>query len=529
MTYKNSNFSGLLYYNPVAHGFNPVTEATITPPTTINEGDSFQFAVTTWNIPDGTTLYYRLTNLVNLDASRFADISDSFVVTRNRGYILNGVTADNATATGTQTFDVVVSTTPSGPALATSLGVVVNDTSTPAPSASWGGIYYEPISEGTTQRIDINYSNWDGSTIYWTVYGGTATGADFNGGYIPSGNFTSITGNGVAIIEFIIAADSATEGSETYYVKVGTTLGGTEIANNGPYTISDTSVATNGLSVNWLGSTSEITPTGGFTPLGNGAVTLNSGSYINVGHNLPSNNIFSITIDADMSTGGGGFWNVLWGNDAYDGPAYGWMGYWTDAINFTFGRSPATTINLNGAISSRKIYTFVVSGLDVAMYLNGAVQYSGTLSGTAPTIPNNNLYIGARHDNGGGTTPYDARGGSYYSVRVRDTAMTATQVEAEYLVMPGAKTLVVRQWGNDGYGGGDSAQGLKFNVDDYPNALLIPAGATYTYSGNTATVQSMIDLGTQNGHTTKFFMGTWSTGPYPFIPTGAYITVTWTV
>ena len=117
------------------------------------------------------------------------------------------------------------STTPTGPVV---------------PSATWGGIYLEPINEGAQQTIDIFYSNWDNSTIYWTVYGGTSSSADFNA---VSGGLTGLTGSGTAKIHFTPVADSTTEGSQTYYVKVGTTVGGSEIDDQGPFTINDTSTS----------------------------------------------------------------------------------------------------------------------------------------------------------------------------------------------------------------------------------------------------------------------------------------------
>lgn len=244
MTAQTTDFSGLLYYNPTGPGFNAVPQVTIFCPDSMDEGDTITVNLVTWGIPDGTVLYHVFSLFgTNLTSDRF-NVSLHPVVENNRASFTVEVSADNTTSPDGQSFDIVIKKTLTGPALATKYGVNVNDTSQtpiPTPTAWWNGIYLEPISEGSEQTIDIGYSDWDGSTIYWEVYSGTSNSADFN---TTSGTFTNLTGSGMAKIHFTPTADATTEGTETYYVKVGTTLGGNEIAgdNSGPYHISDTSV-----------------------------------------------------------------------------------------------------------------------------------------------------------------------------------------------------------------------------------------------------------------------------------------------
>ena len=260
MTAKTSDFSGLLYYNPAGPGFDPVASATIFYPHTegspffsdVDEGQAGVFNVVTWAIPD-STLYWRVySKSPGLTDGRFVATNGSFSLVANRGSFTVTVTADNTTvASGsTQVYSVIISKTPTGPSIIPinffgPPGIEVNDTSqtpVPTPTAWWNGIYLVPLNEGDTQTIDIAYSDWDGSTIYWEVYGGTSSSADFD---TTSGTFTGLTGSGTAKIHFTAIADSTTEGTETYYVRVGTTVGGNEIAgaNSGPYQIGDTSVS----------------------------------------------------------------------------------------------------------------------------------------------------------------------------------------------------------------------------------------------------------------------------------------------
>jgi hypothetical protein len=110
-------------------------------------------------------------------------------------------------------------------------------------SASWNGIWYEPISEGQQQTIEIVYNNWDNSTIYWQLSGAgnnPANGADFDNSY---GSFNPGSGSGTYQFYFTPLSDRTTEGDQGYAVSIGTSgYGSVDIADNqGPYTIRDRS------------------------------------------------------------------------------------------------------------------------------------------------------------------------------------------------------------------------------------------------------------------------------------------------
>lgn len=239
MTAKTNDFSSLLYYNPAAQGFNPVISATVTGPTSIDEGATATFDAVAWGIPDGP-VYWWITGLTNITTDRITPgLAAEATILTNRSSFTVEVSANNATAPGPQSYTINFGKVQN--IALQSITVTVNDTSQDAaPNAFWNGIYFEPIIEGVEQTIDISYSDWDSSTIYWTIENGTSSGADFN---VTSGVFMGLTGSGTAKIHFTPLADLTTEGTQTYYVKVGTTLGGNEIAgtNSGPYNISDTS------------------------------------------------------------------------------------------------------------------------------------------------------------------------------------------------------------------------------------------------------------------------------------------------
>lgn len=130
MTAKNSNFSGLLYYNPGSQGFNPVDSASIISPVpAADEGDTITYKIITWNIANGTTLYWRVSNPINLTLGRFDNISGTISINNSSSSIDITVSADNSTATGAQSFDIIVSKTNNGPAIGTLVAMAVNDNS----------------------------------------------------------------------------------------------------------------------------------------------------------------------------------------------------------------------------------------------------------------------------------------------------------------------------------------------------------------------------------------------------------------
>lgn len=109
--------------------------------TSVNEGSSLTFNVTTTNITNGTTLYWTSSNTTD-----FATTSGSFTITSNAGSFSVTPTAD-LTTEGAETFTVSVRTTSTaGTIVATSATITINDTSTAPvsdsptiPTLTWSG------------------------------------------------------------------------------------------------------------------------------------------------------------------------------------------------------------------------------------------------------------------------------------------------------------------------------------------------------------------------------------------------------
>jgi len=120
------------------------------------------------------------------------------------------------------------------------ISAVIGAVSGPSKTVTWGGIYYAPIQEGQEQHVDLNYSNWDSSTIYWTIKNNL--GAELTSQVTPvSGSFNPGAGSGQHAIYFTFNADATTDGPLTYYVWVGSGAGQQDYLTSDPYTVRDSS------------------------------------------------------------------------------------------------------------------------------------------------------------------------------------------------------------------------------------------------------------------------------------------------
>ena len=150
--------------------------------TSIDEGSSLTFNVTTTNVADATTLYYTLTN-----AGDFATSSGSFTITANAGSFSVLPTADTTTE-GAETFEAQIRTdSVGGTIVVTSSSITINDTSLTA-DPTYSVVPQNNatnVDEGTTLLMNVTTTNVDdATTLYWTV----TNAGDFT---TSSGSFTT--------------------------------------------------------------------------------------------------------------------------------------------------------------------------------------------------------------------------------------------------------------------------------------------------------------------------------------------------
>ena len=220
------------------------TLSTVGNVTSINEGVELTFNVTTTDVVDGTTLYWFVgsTGSYSLSAGRFSPgAGGSVTVNSNAGTFTVTISADLFTATGTQSYNIFLSTTSPAPTgVGNTLSITVNDTSqTPTYEVTAvGGA--DSVNEGSAFTFDVTTTNVaDGTTLYWTIGHVNTNSADFSA---TSGTVTINSNTGSFTVTLL--ADTTTEGAETFVVRIRTvSTSGTIVATSSTKTINDTSMS----------------------------------------------------------------------------------------------------------------------------------------------------------------------------------------------------------------------------------------------------------------------------------------------
>ena len=218
--------------------------ATVTPTlTSVNEdGTAVTFNVSTTGFTSGTLYWTVLGISGTLNSADFTqgNIGGSFSITSSAGSFVLNIAADAATE-GTETFQVQVRTvSTSGTVVGTSGTITIADTSIGA-TATIIPTSTSVNEDGTAVTFNVSTTNFTSGTLYYTVLGisGTLNSADFTQPIAGSFSITSSAGSFV----LNIAADAATEGTETFQVQVRTvSTSGTVIGTSGTITIADTSL-----------------------------------------------------------------------------------------------------------------------------------------------------------------------------------------------------------------------------------------------------------------------------------------------
>lgn len=228
-----TRISGTVVSTPATYVSIPKILTFLNSPLAVGEGATLAFTVTTWE-GSGKTLYWT----VETNAGDFNAPSGLFVITNEIGSFTVSPTADLITE-GVETFTVAIrSGSITGPVIATSQPININDTSvmpTIVPDST-------SVNEGTTVTFTITTTSiTNGTILYWTNSGTTSTG-DFNDS-LNSGSVTIV--NNSATITRAITADLITEGSETIIMNLRTgSTSGPIVATSTTVTVVDSSYLT---------------------------------------------------------------------------------------------------------------------------------------------------------------------------------------------------------------------------------------------------------------------------------------------
>ena len=206
--------------------------------TSVNEGTTVTWTITTSAVPDGTILYW--TDGGTAASGDWSDsaTSGSFTVSSNTASVSRTLVNDLATEGSETSILQIRTTSTSGTIVAQSATVAINDTST-APSYTVTPAV-SSVNEGSSVTFNVSTTNVaNGTTLYRTVVGGDAS--DFSS---TSGSFTISSNAGSFSVTTL--QDSTTEGNETFYVEIRTgSTSGTIVATSSNVTINDTSTASN--------------------------------------------------------------------------------------------------------------------------------------------------------------------------------------------------------------------------------------------------------------------------------------------
>lgn len=215
---------------------------TITPSSSsINEGQSVTFNISTNYVPSGTVVNWRIiSSSGTLNSLDFTDgILQGSLTINNAAASLTKTLVEDFTTEGNESFVLQLSTS-SGTVLGTSSSVTAIDTSkapvyTILPSKF-------TMNEGDSITFSIlTQGVQNNTTLYWTLSGSAGT-SDFAQGASGTVLITGTTSSGIGSFSLTTTEDRLTESNETFRIFLRTgSLSGPIVSTSDEITISDTS------------------------------------------------------------------------------------------------------------------------------------------------------------------------------------------------------------------------------------------------------------------------------------------------
>lgn len=199
--------------------------------TTVNEGVTVTFTVTTTNVGSATLFW---TNAGTTSGPDFSDgaMSGSVAITGNAGSFARTILSDALTEGGETIVMQLRTGSTSGPVVATSQVVTVTDTSVSGPTFAFSPSV-TAVNEGESVNFTVTATDFGNGTLYWTNAGTTA-GTDFTDN-LNSGSVT--ISNNTGAISRTLVNDLQAEGGETIVMQLRTG------STSGPVVATATSVA----------------------------------------------------------------------------------------------------------------------------------------------------------------------------------------------------------------------------------------------------------------------------------------------
>jgi len=208
----------------------------------VDEGQDLPVTITTGNVANGTILHWTVTNAGNGD---FVTETDSFTINNDTGSF-NVTPILDFTTEGPETFYLSIRTgSSSGPVVASSSLITINDTSTtpatPLPSYSLVETA-NSVNEGENLLLNVITENVvNGTTLYYSF---TTIQSGINNQDFYNTTGTVIINNNSGSINISPKLDELTEGPETLIVllRLNNSTNGSVVASTGLIIVNDTSL-----------------------------------------------------------------------------------------------------------------------------------------------------------------------------------------------------------------------------------------------------------------------------------------------
>jgi hypothetical protein len=500
-----------------------------TTPSSINEGSSGSFGITTTNFASGT-LYWTI-NHVTTSSGDFSASSGTVTVSASSGTFSITPIADFTTE-GAETFTVSIRTNSiSGTVIGTSASVTVNDTSTTVTatvtnSTTIRGQTNTIVRGGQTSLGVVSFAvtcvNYNSQLLYWRVNHGGTSSSHFT---TNSGSFTT-SASGTGTISLTTANFDSGGNAQTFTIGVSPDNFGTQVGVSTTQTLYERFTVAVGLNTGGqlgdnttVGKSSLVFTTG--TDRSNlvGPVsTIGQWAYNYYGNTI-SNGLKS---DATLHVWGVNTY-AQWGNGTTAG-----AGARSSPVQLS---TPGPSNNLYYGADSYFQYTIALGYSDLLVYTWGANVNGGTGGGTgvnSGTRISPAVCAGALTSS---TCSYTNMNKNFTSYAITSTGAsygwgmntygqtgngTITNTSAPVLVSSSYVSMVggnshtiwlqntgrVFSMGYNGYGNlGDNLTVNKSNA-----ALLYPAGSSYSMIASAAFAGFAIDI------TGRLFG--WGLGPY---------------
>lgn len=223
-------------------------------------------------------------------------------------------------------------------------------------------------------------------------------------------------GNGIRIANDVLPATYVLSGLQMFW----------DLGNSSSYPGSGTTITD--LSGNGRNGTLSGSPA-----YSSGGITSGSGKYIYAPPTFNLGNAWTMTIVSNTSTTQPQYWSTMWGAETWS--SAGFIAYQTSSSSLSFGKPTGGTTwsTTQAAIQGNNtVWDFTYDGITVKLYKNGnptPVQSATMVVAVASTY---GIFYGARHINGGGSTPTDFSATTFYQMRVYNRALTTDEIATNY-------------------------------------------------------------------------------------------------